>query len=55
MQCRIIVAFVLSCIALSVSAAPASNLSKILNREPENVGIARAPEPEPGCQMYQCI
>ncbi|KAJ7239746.1 hypothetical protein C8J57DRAFT_1245861 [Mycena rebaudengoi] len=33
-ECRIIVAFVLSCIALSVSAAPASNLSKILNREP---------------------
>ncbi|KAJ7232727.1 hypothetical protein C8J57DRAFT_172259 [Mycena rebaudengoi] len=58
MRCRIIVAFVLSCIALSVSAAPVPNLSKglhILNREPENAGVARAPEPDPGCKMYLCI
>ncbi|KAJ7267783.1 hypothetical protein C8J57DRAFT_1325841, partial [Mycena rebaudengoi] len=37
MQCRIIVAFVLSCIALSVSAAPTPDLSKglhLLDREP---------------------
>ncbi|KAJ7278025.1 hypothetical protein C8J57DRAFT_1713570 [Mycena rebaudengoi] len=58
MQCRIIVAFVLSCIVLSVSAAPTPDLSKglhILDREPENAGVARAPEPEPGCKMYLCI
>ncbi|KAJ7278622.1 hypothetical protein C8J57DRAFT_1502464 [Mycena rebaudengoi] len=52
------VAFVLSCIALCVSAAPAPNLRKglhIINHEPENAGVARAPEPEPGCKMYLCI
>ncbi|KAJ7246653.1 hypothetical protein C8J57DRAFT_1523357 [Mycena rebaudengoi] len=58
MQCRIIVAFVLSCMALSVSAAPAPDLSKalhILNRELENAAIAHAPEPGPGCKMYLCV
>ncbi|KAJ7214113.1 hypothetical protein C8J57DRAFT_1255866 [Mycena rebaudengoi] len=41
-------------VALSVSAAPAPYLSKglhILNREPEKTGVARAPEPEPGCKI----
>ncbi|KAJ7232721.1 hypothetical protein C8J57DRAFT_1729796 [Mycena rebaudengoi] len=55
---RIIVVLVLSCIALSVSAAPTPYLSKglhLINREPENAGVARAPEPEPGCKMYLCI
>ncbi|KAJ7212796.1 hypothetical protein C8J57DRAFT_1732499 [Mycena rebaudengoi] len=58
MQCRIIVAFVLSCIALSASGAPVPDFSKrldILPREPENAGVARAPEPEPGCKLYLCI
>ncbi|KAJ7204236.1 hypothetical protein C8J57DRAFT_1542344 [Mycena rebaudengoi] len=46
MQCRIIVAFVLSCIALSVSAAPTPDLSKglhLLDREPENAELRAHP------------
>ncbi|KAJ7099121.1 hypothetical protein C8R44DRAFT_747802 [Mycena epipterygia] len=53
MQCTFLIAFVVSCLTLSVSAAPISDSSlHITDRIPE---IARAPEPELGCKIYSCI
>ncbi|KAJ6566341.1 hypothetical protein B0H19DRAFT_1232576 [Mycena capillaripes] len=56
MQCRILIAFAVSCLTLSVAAAPIAD-STILDRTPVSVEIERAPEPEPepGCRMYSCI
>ncbi|KAJ6448025.1 hypothetical protein C8R45DRAFT_1134597 [Mycena sanguinolenta] len=53
MQCRILVAFAVSCLMLSVAAAPIAD-SSILDRTPEPVEIERAPEPEPRCRLYTC-
>ncbi|KAJ6566414.1 hypothetical protein B0H19DRAFT_1373997 [Mycena capillaripes] len=56
MQCRILIAFTVSCLTLSVAAAPIAD-SSILDRTPVSVEIERAPEPEPepGCRMYSCV
>ncbi|KAJ6571188.1 hypothetical protein B0H19DRAFT_1372370 [Mycena capillaripes] len=54
MQCRILIAFVVSCLTLSVAAAPIAD-SSILDRTPAPVEIERAPEPEPGCRIYSCV
>ncbi|KAF8212765.1 hypothetical protein K438DRAFT_1957374 [Mycena galopus ATCC 62051] len=50
MQCRILFAFVISCSALLIAAAP-------VPASPELVEVARAPEPvpEPACRLYSCI
>ncbi|KAJ6566420.1 hypothetical protein B0H19DRAFT_1137752 [Mycena capillaripes] len=52
MQCRILIAFAVSCLTLSVAAAPIAD-SSILDRTPVSVEIERAPEPEPepGCRI----
>ncbi|KAJ7637453.1 hypothetical protein B0H17DRAFT_1339548 [Mycena rosella] len=59
MQCRILIAFAVSCLTLAVCAAPlpSPESSKLLDRIPipEPAEVARAPEPEPGCKMYACI
>ncbi|KAJ7653525.1 hypothetical protein B0H17DRAFT_1214637 [Mycena rosella] len=57
MQCTFLITFVLSWLTVAISAVPAptTETSKelhILDRIPE---LARAPEPEPGCNMYACI
>ncbi|KAF7335682.1 hypothetical protein MVEN_02223500 [Mycena venus] len=56
MQFKFLVAFVVSCLSLSVAAAPiAGEGLHVLDRSSEPAEIARAPEPEPGCKMYNCI
>ncbi|KAJ7762622.1 hypothetical protein B0H16DRAFT_1884059 [Mycena metata] len=64
MQCRFFVAFLVSYLALAVTAAPIAvndaavpTSENLLSRTPQPVDIARSPEPkpEPGCKMYGCI
>ncbi|KAJ7177147.1 hypothetical protein C8R46DRAFT_1213710 [Mycena filopes] len=65
MQCRFLLAFFVSCLTLSVAAAPIAiavdltlspeNLARAPLPVPESPEVARAPEPEPGCKMYSCI
>ncbi|KAJ7100606.1 hypothetical protein B0H15DRAFT_943924 [Mycena belliarum] len=53
MQCQFLVAFVVACFALSVSAAPVAEPDRTALRLPRAVEEAR--EPEPGCSLYTCI
>ncbi|KAJ7621170.1 hypothetical protein FB45DRAFT_1032434 [Roridomyces roridus] len=65
MQCKLILAFVATCLAVTVSAAPVAAAPAVVRvaelpvaREPEPAPVveeARAPEPEPGCSLYTCI
>ncbi|KAJ6509658.1 hypothetical protein DFH09DRAFT_1334099 [Mycena vulgaris] len=49
MQYKLFLTLFLSSLALSISAAPISELS-----EGEPI-LQRTPEPEPGCKMYTCF
>ncbi|KAJ7027305.1 hypothetical protein C8F04DRAFT_1399511 [Mycena alexandri] len=62
MQCKFLLASVVSCLMLSVAAAPIAVAELTTTPEnlarsplPEPVEIARTPEPKPGCKMYACI
>ncbi|KAJ7177168.1 hypothetical protein C8R46DRAFT_1347020 [Mycena filopes] len=60
MQCKFLLAFVISCLTLSSTAVPvavaeSTIVPTILDRSPEPVELARTPEPEPGCKLYSCI
>ncbi|KAJ7192576.1 hypothetical protein GGX14DRAFT_594436 [Mycena pura] len=55
MQSKLLVAFVVSCLTLAVSAMPALvHSDRAPAPEPVEVEVARAPEPapEPGCRLY---
>ncbi|KAJ7762919.1 hypothetical protein B0H16DRAFT_1718754 [Mycena metata] len=58
MQCTFLLALVISCLTLSVAAAPIGVADLTTTPEnlarsplPEPVEIARTPEPEPGCKI----
>ncbi|KAK7051705.1 hypothetical protein R3P38DRAFT_2857037, partial [Favolaschia claudopus] len=57
MHCKAFFALVLSCVILSVAAAPIPEPQLSRDVAADVVEVARSPEPapEPGCRMYACI
>ncbi|KAJ6504239.1 hypothetical protein C8R47DRAFT_1316425 [Mycena vitilis] len=66
MQCKLVLAFVVACFAMSVSAAPAVEVAVARAPEPDRASlrlpriVEEAREPEPvvedarGCTLYSC-
>ncbi|KAJ6567705.1 hypothetical protein DFH09DRAFT_1314221 [Mycena vulgaris] len=61
MQCKVLVAFVAACLALTVAAAPVAEMAVVRAPEPDRASlrlprvVEEAREPEPGCNLYTCI
>ncbi|KAK7000528.1 hypothetical protein R3P38DRAFT_1835616 [Favolaschia claudopus] len=57
MHCKSFFALIVSCMILSVAAAPIPNAEPSRSIAGDVVEVPRLPEPEPepGCRMYACI